>query len=419
MVTQLIKEKEVRKKFNEVFKKESIENIPSPSLFGEYNAPLVGNALDYFISCHFNYLNKNIEDSFIENAIFWLTELKKTHTRDITFNKKVVFIRLKQRRINCHFNFINKNEFDHFNKKTQKWQNKIEKCYELITEEKGISRTQRTITFNLKFPKNIKKEFEDELAFWLDKLNKVYISETISGKKSIEKMVKEYTPEEVYYTCYKYNNGFLKYSFQYDLPDKFENLFGRELIYCYSAKEIAELIDKSLTKCKEYKTNGKLTEAFLRAIIILAQILPGIHLYALAKNVGNPSATDLIALKTLIKKIPANFFLSKNILINPSLSCGLIMGRPDYIIDDIIVDIKTTKDFFKRYDYNQLICYYLLYKIDEKAWNKAGIKINKIGIYYALYGQLIQFNVSDLCTPKDLKEIIKLIESKSHETSYY
>jgi hypothetical protein len=157
---------------------------------------------------------------------------------------------------------------------------------------------------------------------------------------------------------------------------------------------------------------GIITDSFLNAILILSQIMPGIRFNKLAiNNMGTTTQNDLNMLKYLIKQIPKSLYEAKNILIQPFLSHRAILGKPDYIMDDSIVDIKTTKNFFSRRDYNQLICYYLLYKINENKWNEAGIKINKIGIYYSLYGQLIQFNVSELCSPDDLEKAIKFIKS--------
>jgi hypothetical protein len=62
----------------------------------------------------------------------------------------------------------------------------------------------------------------------------------------------------------------------------------------------------------------------------------------------------------------------------------------DIIIDDTIIDIKTTKysKFEKEY-FRQLIGYYLL---NVRECNKYG-KINNLGIYFSRYGLLFKFPI--------------------------
>lgn len=416
MVTQFIKQKDVRKKFNDVFIKPEIDNCTLLNNPTVYNAPLLGNALDYFITCHFNYLNKSESDSFLENVNFWLIKLKENRLHDITPEIKVGVINITQRTVKCHFNFLNKNEIDGFIKKTKKIQDKIEKLYSAFTgkNKKGITRTLRTITCNFKFTnENKNDQFRKESKLLLDELKNNYITDTVTGIKSREKEYKE-LPEGRVYRCFKHTNGYIDYGLLSCSKSEAESLVrwvNGELIYCYCEDEISEFIEFALIKYKDYQVRGKITNSFLNALLILAKILPGIFHQRLGKNLFEyNSKNDLEMLKHLIKQIPKDFYKAKQVLINPNLSCGMVRGEPDYIIDNSIIDIKTTQHFFSRVDYNQLICYYLLYKIDEKRWNEQGIQINKIGIYYALYGKFIHFNVSDLCSPEALKEMMELIE---------
>lgn len=418
MVTQFIKEKEVKENLNKLFKKPLIESFQLKMNTLDYNAPLVGNALDYFISCHFNYLKKDKTDSFVTNANSWIKKLKKNEIFREIIREKPFIIKEKSRSIKCRFIFINKKEIVNFMTKTKNLQDKLEKSYKLVTSIKknGITSTQRSIIFCFEFPnKNKKQEFlSSKTRSWLEELKKIYLSETIKGKKSMERRVEttKYTPDQIFYICYMCNNQFRKYDSFFSSTYKISNRtsLNEEIIYCYTAMEISKLLEKSLIEYEDYKITGKVTDSFLKAILILAQILPGIQLRGLAKDMGNPSQNDMDMLNRLIKKVPRTVYEPKNVLINPRLGFGLITGEPDYIVDDLILDIKTTKELFRIQDYHQLLCYYLLYKTSEKEWNKEGVKINKIGIYYSLYGELIQFNIADLCSPKELKEAVTFIK---------
>nr|MBA3898776.1 hypothetical protein [Bacteroidota bacterium] len=269
-VTSFIKEKDVKKKFSEIFIKPEID-VPLLNNQIDYNAPLLGNALDYFITCHFNYLIKSETDSFVETANHWLLELKKDYVQDITPEVKVAILRILQCSVRCHFTFLNNKEKDCFIRKTKKSQDKLEKFYNSVSgaEKEGIVVTQYKINCHFKFPNKIKREeFTKESIPWLKELIEIYVSETSIGKKSREKKEKTYPPEKIFYTCHKFKNSFLDYSLRFGDPSSDYDIFSdRENVFYYSAKEISDFIKNSLKKYNEYKLTGKITDSFLLAIL--------------------------------------------------------------------------------------------------------------------------------------------------------
>ena len=419
MVTRFIEQKEVREKFNTIFIKPKIDKVLLLDNPTDYNATLLGSAIEYFITCHFNYLKKSETDSFLEEVTVLIKRLKKVKIEDTTPSyDSVGRISTDKRNINCYFEFLNKKEFDRFIIKTKKIRDDLEEWYRLVRSKRkrvikacSIEKQNNFFSFFISCEK-INKKQKEESMYWLNEFKKIYDLETIIGGKTEETYIKE-----MGYSCCQRFGGSISFGGFIDKHNAERYIAaGLKILYNYSNKEISELLEKSLIQYKEYKVVGIITDSFLNAILILSQIMPGIRFNKLAiNNMGTTTQNDLNMLKYLIKQIPKSLYEAKNILIQPFLSHRAILGKPDYIMDDSIVDIKTTTSFFSRRDYNQLICYYLLYKINEKKWNEAGIKINKIGIYYSLYGQLIQFNVSELCSPDDLKEIIEFIKSSEYE----
>src|ERR1019366_9231934 len=362
MVTQFIANKEVREKFNTIFIKPEIDKVLLINNPTDYNTTLLGNAIDYFITCHFNYLKKSETDSFIEEVTVLIERLKEAKVIDTN----VGVISIYNRNIYCYFEFLNKEEFDRFIIKTKNIRDDLEKWYSIIrSKRKTVIKAcridkQKTISFRFLFPtKKISKKRKEESIHWLNELKKIYDSETTIIK---------YTPEEMGYSCFRDKEGrIFKRRYEGYTKDQtivtggeiincysnrlFSRLIppkaaGGEIIYCYSNKEISELLAKSLTQYKEYKVAGKVTDSFLNAILILAQIMPGIRFYKLANNTGTTTENDLNMLKHLIKQIPKSLYEAKNILIQPRLQYDVILGRADYIMDDSIVDIKTTTSFF-------------------------------------------------------------------------
>jgi hypothetical protein len=69
----------------------------------------------------------------------------------------------------------------------------------------------------------------------------------------------------------------------------------------------------------------------------------------------------------------------------------------DIIIDDMIIDIKTTKHLrLLPEDYYQLIGYYVLSLLGKLNGGRSRGKIKRLGIYFSRYGYLYTFNVKDI-----------------------
>jgi hypothetical protein len=101
---------------------------------------------------------------------------------------------------------------------------------------------------------------------------------------------------------------------------------------------------------------------------------------------------DITDLRNLISLVNQKTFKSKNLcLLNPTFGYGstLVGGADaDLIIDDTLIDIKTTKYLsFSQEHYNQLIGYYILSKLG-KINDSMEVPISKLGIYFSRHGIL-------------------------------
>jgi hypothetical protein len=85
----------------------------------------------------------------------------------------------------------------------------------------------------------------------------------------------------------------------------------------------------------------------------------------------------------------------------------------DLIIDDTLVDVKTTKHLtFEREFFNQLIGYYVLSWIGGIDGCNGG-KINRVAIYYARYGVLHRVSLSDCYRPSDLPKFLRWFQKRA------
>ncbi|MBQ19339.1 MAG: hypothetical protein CMD31_01160 [Flavobacteriales bacterium] len=89
----------------------------------------------------------------------------------------------------------------------------------------------------------------------------------------------------------------------------------------------------------------------------------------------------------------------------------------DLIVNDMLIDIKTTKHFtLERKDLNQILSYYILSLIDNKETT-----INYIGIYYARFDYLLKIKIEDYYSKDEFqilkKEFVELILDKEKQLS--
>ena len=84
---------------------------------------------------------------------------------------------------------------------------------------------------------------------------------------------------------------------------------------------------------------------------------------------------------------------------------SLLVGGADadFVLDDMLVEVKTTKDFeFKRDWYNQLVGYYLLYRLGGIEGLPSRSKIRKLAIYYSRHAILATMDVKQVVDEKSL-----------------
>ena len=166
--------------------------------------------------------------------------------------------------------------------------------------------------------------------------------------------------------------------------------------------------------------NGILSEKIINSAIFLSKLDIYARAGIISANFDKIEKEKIKELKKLFSIVPWDKFKSKkHCFLNPNFGKGssLVNGADaDLIIDNTIIDIKTTKKLvLKREDLNQIIGYNLLSIIGNV--NDKNIEITQIGIYFARFGYLWQKRLSDyykLDEYKNLaKEFAKLVTDKS------
>lgn len=189
--------------------------------------------------------------------------------------------------------------------------------------------------------------------------------------------------------------------------------------------KIKKLVHKAEKNHQTYINDGKITDSLLKSCIHLAQIDPYYRAYyAITKDMGSVNKADVADLKEIISHVSKKKFTAKrHVLLNPTFGYGsnLVGGADaDIIIDNTLIDIKTTIDpTFKREYHDQLVGYYILSLLGRTPppslhLNK-GVAISKIGIYFSRYGVLRTFRTKDILHNPKFPKLVETFEKVATE----
>lgn len=190
--------------------------------------------------------------------------------------------------------------------------------------------------------------------------------------------------------------------------------------YIKLASKGLEIITQAKKVQSDYMKSGKISDQLLKSAIMLAQLDPIYRAGFIDENLGIVDEGDLKDLKQLISVINPESFKAREIcMLNPTFgeASRLVGGADvDFVIDDMIIDIKTTKAPILGEDYfHQLIGYYTLYKIGGIDGMPPKQQINKLGIYSSRYAYLHIIKVQDIIDEKTFPEFLKWFKDKANE----
>jgi len=188
---------------------------------------------------------------------------------------------------------------------------------------------------------------------------------------------------------------------------KFHHLYKQACVNLNQAKE----------NYTAFQNTGQFTDDLLKSTLLLGKLDPFVRGRAIDKNlqidenlqfVDNSDVQDLRRLIELVE--PTIFQSEKPIILNPTWGKdSLLVGGADgdLIIGDLLVDIKTIKDFtLVRKTFNQLMGYYTLSMLNQ-AREPSALEVLRLGIYFSRFGFLYEFNVSEVVNPKTWTQFVE------------
>jgi len=179
------------------------------------------------------------------------------------------------------------------------------------------------------------------------------------------------------------------------------------------------IIPEAKTRYSRFLKSGRLTKNLIKSAIFLAR-LHGIARGNVAPekpDLESVSEKDIADLRNLIKAVNWDEFKVRKIcLLNPTFGKAgqLAMGaKADVVIDDTLIEIKTTKKWELKRDYfDQLIGYYCLYHIGGIAGFPKNRKIKRFGIYFSRYAYFHTFPIDEFIDQHHFAKFLRWFKDK-------
>ena len=179
------------------------------------------------------------------------------------------------------------------------------------------------------------------------------------------------------------------------------------------------IIRRAKAVSSTYLQAGNMTDELLESAIYLAQLDPIFRAGVIDPNIGIADKEDVKDLRNLISVVDAKIFESEQVcVLNPTFgeASHLVGGADcDLLIDDTLIDIKTTKALeIKRDHFNQLIGYYILSTIGGIDGIPSGV-VRNLGIYLSRYSVLHTIPVTRLTENPIFSDFRNWFEDKAKE----
>ena len=185
-------------------------------------------------------------------------------------------------------------------------------------------------------------------------------------------------------------------------------------------KKIINILKDSKKIYSEYLKTGEMNDEVIKTCLLLAPLDLFRRGLFIDPYIATTNPRDIEDLKDLIKLVNPKEFKSRKIcMLNPTFgkASTLVGGADmDLLLDNALIDIKTTKFLKLKRDYlNQLIGYYILFLIGgiDDAPPKA--KVEFIGVYYSRHGLLYKIPIREVVGKCDLQKFILWFKKRAKQ----
>lgn len=129
---------------------------------------------------------------------------------------------------------------------------------------------------------------------------------------------------------------------------------------------------------------------------------------------------DIDDVRKLISIVPPDYFKAENLcMLNPTFGIASQMvggADADIVIDDNIIDIKTTKKLeFRLRDFQQVMGYYVLHQIGGLGRLQPKPEIKKVSIYFSRYAYLHTLNLEEIINEDTFPDFVQWFQERAKQ----
>jgi hypothetical protein len=193
------------------------------------------------------------------------------------------------------------------------------------------------------------------------------------------------------------------------------------LASCPSLHTKAEkIVSQAKVRVANFLKTGQISDELIESALLLGGLDPIFRAGVGHENIGLVYNEDVQDVKNLISIIePSIFKASKICLLNPTFGAASLMvggADADLVVDDTIIDIKTTKNLeLKSEDFHQLLGYYTLHEISGIGEITPKLEIKKVAIYYARYAYLHSLELQDIINRQTFPEFVAWFKARANK----
>lgn len=180
-----------------------------------------------------------------------------------------------------------------------------------------------------------------------------------------------------------------------------------------------KIVAQAKNHLAQYLNTGRMSDELVKAALLLASLDPIYRAGRGHEMIGAVHKDDIQDLKNLLKAVDQKTFTSKKLcLINPTFGPASVLvggADADLVINEAIIDIKTTKKFsLDRSAFDQVLGYYVLHQIAPIGELSPKPTITKVAIYFSRYGHLHVMPLDELINKKTFPEFVRWFKGRAN-----
>ncbi|MBW8012513.1 MAG: hypothetical protein FVQ83_14955 [Chloroflexi bacterium] len=183
-------------------------------------------------------------------------------------------------------------------------------------------------------------------------------------------------------------------------------------------KKVQRIIKQAKEVHSNYLSSGEMTDVVIETTLLLAQLDPIYRAGFVDPNIGTVHNEDVADLRNLVSIVNPEMFRARELcLLNPTFGEGskLVGGADvDLVIDDTIIDIKTTKKLeFQRKYFDQLIGYYVLHEIAGVGKLRPKPEIANVAIYFSRHEYLYVLELGEIIDKQTFPDFVRWFKDRA------